>query len=57
MRMKREEHYSVYRAIHGGGGPDFYFFIFLAIFGLQLQIRFFLIGPSEKSGIEIESGY
>ena len=26
-------------------------------FGLKLQIRFFLIGLSEKSGIEMESEY
>ena len=26
-------------------------------FGLKLQIRFLLIGQSEKSGIEIESEY
>ena len=72
MRMKREEHYSVYRAIlraHGGEGARFLFFgifwhffqhfvkIKVAKFGLKLQSQIFLIGPSEKSGIEIKSEY
>ena len=35
MRMKREEHYSVYRAIlraHGGEARGFFFFHFFCIF-------------------------
>ena len=45
--------------------PNFWNFVKIKVakfklnhmYGLKLHIRFFLIGPSEKSGIEIESGY